>query len=85
MQDGFEYDFSPTDVGVARAMTSYFTVDERLPLLLVHGLLHLIGYDHETMRDWKIMTQKEEEILNILKQFKDQLYCSLESIYPFQK
>jgi probable rRNA maturation factor len=31
--------------------------------LLIHGLLHLIGYDHEEDRDNKIMQVKEKEIL----------------------
>ena len=31
--------------------------------MFVHGLLHLLGYGHETSKDEKIMTQKEEEYL----------------------
>ncbi|WP_423237169.1 rRNA maturation RNase YbeY [Desulfonispora thiosulfatigenes] len=32
--------------------------------LFVHGLLHLIGYDHLTDEDKNIMRQQEEKILN---------------------
>lgn len=31
--------------------------------MFVHGLLHLLGYDHETSKDEKIMTQKEKKYL----------------------
>ncbi|MDI3481140.1 MAG: putative rRNA maturation factor [Tepidanaerobacteraceae bacterium] len=34
-----------------------------LGYLAVHGLLHLLGYDHEDEHNKKIMRQKEEEIL----------------------
>jgi len=41
---------------------------EELNRLLVHGILHLLGYDHEGLR-YKAtkMEEKEEEILNALK------------------
>jgi rRNA maturation RNase YbeY len=32
------------DAGVSKAMSTVFTLDERVPLLLVHGMLHLVGY-----------------------------------------
>jgi probable rRNA maturation factor len=34
--------------------------------LVVHGVLHLMGYDHMTSKDAKIMEQKEIAILNQL-------------------
>ncbi len=34
--------------------------------LFLHGLLHLLGYDHIEEDDKKIMREKEEEILNRL-------------------
>lgn len=40
------------------------TLDQELALLLVHGLLHLIGYDHEKNRyQAKKMRDKETELL----------------------
>jgi len=33
-------------------------------ILLIHGLLHLFGYDHEKDKDYNKMKQKEQEILN---------------------
>ena len=37
--------------------------ERELGFLAVHGLLHLLGYDHMTKEDEKIMFQKQEEIL----------------------
>lgn len=42
------------------------TVDERMRILLVHGICHLLGYDHELDEDYKIMHKKEKEILKKL-------------------
>ncbi|KAJ2744984.1 hypothetical protein GGI20_002521 [Coemansia sp. BCRC 34301] len=38
-------------------------VSRRLPVLLTHGICHLMGYDHESDSDFKIMSQREDEIL----------------------
>ncbi|MFT5726694.1 MAG: pyridoxine 5-phosphate synthase [Desulforhopalus sp.] len=43
------------------------TFQQRLSWLLIHGLLHLQGYDHERSKgDEKIMLKKEQELLNKL-------------------
>lgn len=55
------------DAGVSKAMAREFGLDRRIDLLLVHSMLHLVGYDHETDRDWKEMTKKEEEVIMALK------------------
>lgn len=35
-----------------------------LSFLSIHGLLHLLGYDHMNEKDEKIMIEKQEELLN---------------------
>ena len=35
-----------------------------LSFLVIHGLLHLLGYDHQTTEDEKIMFKLQEEILD---------------------
>lgn len=52
-----------SDAGCSRAMATLFTVEARTLPLLLHSLLHLLGYDHETDADWARMTQREEEVL----------------------
>ena len=32
----------------------------------IHGYLHLFGYDHKKVRDYKVMKKMEEKILKIL-------------------
>ncbi len=54
------------DRGVSGAMAKLTTANERLPLLMIHGLLHLIGYDHETDADYEDMVRMEEMLLNRL-------------------
>jgi len=42
------------------------SIDERLKVLLVHGICHLLGYDHETDEQYAEMKKKEEELLRLL-------------------
>ncbi len=43
-------------------------MEERIIQLLVHGILHLIGYDHEISEaQAEKMAQKENEILRMIK------------------
>lgn len=37
--------------------------ERELGFLAVHGFLHLLGYDHETEEDEKIMFEKQDEVL----------------------
>lgn len=43
------------------------TLDERMRVLLVHGICHLLGYDHELDSDYEIMKTEEERLLNSLR------------------
>lgn len=42
------------------------SVEREIGFLLVHGLLHLLGYDHTIKEDEDIMREKEEKILHNL-------------------
>ena len=39
------------------------TVEEELNLLLVHGILHLLGYEHEADDDAAVMQDRERALL----------------------
>lgn len=43
------------------------TLEERLKVLFVHGICHLLGYDHEIDADWRSMRAKEAFIMKRLK------------------
>lgn len=40
--------------------------ERELGFLLVHGMLHLLGFDHESERDEKLMFDRQEKVLEIL-------------------
>lgn len=40
--------------------------ETRIKVLLVHGICHLLGYDHIEDADYEVMKQKEEELLSLL-------------------
>lgn len=62
-----EDDEEDDDRGVSGAMANVYDPEKRLHMLLVHGILHLVGYDHEEDDDYEAMVTKEEEILTALK------------------
>ena len=39
------------------------TLETRMPILLVHGICHLLGYDHELDEEYKVMQRKENWLL----------------------
>ena len=42
------------------------TWEEELFLYIIHGILHLIGYDHRTVKDKRAMQRKEKELLALI-------------------
>ena len=42
------------------------SMEERFTQLLVHGILHLLGYDHGKRDDLLVMQQKQRKILRLL-------------------
>ena len=42
------------------------TVEEELRLLIVHAVLHLLGFDHKKKKEREIMREKEKEVLDYL-------------------
>lgn len=56
-----------TETAVSRAKQDGRSVSEELDALLVHGILHLIGYDHErSPTDARVMRAKERSLRDLL-------------------
>jgi probable rRNA maturation factor len=51
------------EVAETQAAEYGHTIEEELNLLLVHGVLHLLGYDHEADEDAGAMQARERAIL----------------------
>lgn len=50
-----------------QAVEHQFSLEQELVLLLVHGTLHLLGYDHErSLEEEKIMKQKTWELFALI-------------------
>jgi probable rRNA maturation factor len=44
------------------------TYKEQLEYIIIHGLVHLMGYDHETDADWREMEKVEKKIQLLLEE-----------------
>ncbi len=40
------------------------SLQRELGFLVLHGVLHLLGYDHQTDEEEKVMFERQENILN---------------------
>ncbi|WP_035380249.1 rRNA maturation RNase YbeY [Fervidicella metallireducens] len=47
-----------------QALEYNHSLEREIAFLTVHSILHLLGHDHETEEERKLMRTKEEEILN---------------------
>ena len=45
------------------------TVNEEIKKLLVHGILHLLGYDHKKKKEKVIMREHETDLLSLINDF----------------
>jgi probable rRNA maturation factor len=77
MQEGEFSDITPgllgdvvisLDTAGAEAQAAEITTDERMSQLLIHGILHLIGFDHELGENQaREMEEKSLELLRIIE------------------
>ncbi len=49
------------------------TLETAAALLTVHGMLHLLGYDHQTPKEATVMFEKQQAIFSLLE--KPKHYC----------
>lgn len=51
---------------VLRAKDYGNTWKEEFTLYLIHGILHLLGYEDSNLKNKKVMDQKQQEVLRII-------------------
>ena len=57
------------DTAAREAQNAAMTMERRFIELLVHGILHLLGYDHETDKEQaRIMEAKSRELMELIRQ-----------------
>ncbi len=56
-----------TDTAAREAQVASMSMERRFNELLLHGILHLMGYDHETSeKDARIMEEKSRELMELI-------------------
>ena len=48
-------------------VTTYNSLETEVALLAVHGVLHLLGYDHQTPEETTVMFEKQEAVFGLLQ------------------
>jgi probable rRNA maturation factor len=56
--------FISLDTALRQAKIYGHSLEKEIGILVVHGFLHLLGYDHDTPETEKIMFRRQEEVLN---------------------
>ena len=59
------------DTAAREAANAGISTQQRFDELMVHGILHLFGYDHETSdKDARVMEKKSHELLKVIEPLK---------------
>ncbi len=68
--DGSKIYFGDIVISIEKAMDQAeeygHSLNREIGFLTAHSMLHLLGYDHMTPEEEKVMFKKQEEILNIM-------------------
>ena len=52
------------DTAIRRSKLQRLSIEREIYKLIIHGILHLLGYDHKKKNEAKVMREKELEILS---------------------
>lgn len=56
------------DTAVRESKESGERLEDTVCRLLIHGILHLMGYDHETVREERIMRKEEKRLFLLVRE-----------------
>lgn len=55
-----------TDIAKKQAKQKKISLRDQSLFLIIHGLLHLLGYDHIRLKDYRVMKNKEEKLWKVI-------------------
>jgi rRNA maturation RNase YbeY len=55
------------DTAIRRSKLQKLNIEDEIHKLMIHGILHLLGYDHKKKNAARVMRKKELEILSSIK------------------
>ena len=58
-----------TETALRDAQAGDLSLEDEIDYLMIHGVLHLLGYDHEQPGEAEEMVQKEKEVFFTLKKY----------------
>ena len=73
VDESSDEEYDEDERGVSGAMARVYDPEKRIHMLMVHGMLHLVGYDHIDDDDYELMVVREEEILKELGMMEERL------------
>lgn len=56
-----------TDIAKKQARQKKISLRAQCLFLIIHGLLHLLGYDHLRLKDYKVMKKKEKKLWQVIQ------------------
>ena len=57
------------ETAIRDAKTGDLSIEDEIDYLMIHGVLHLLGYDHELAEEAEEMQEKEKEIFFSMKKY----------------
>ena len=58
------------ETGLRQSVEYGHSLEREIAFLTIHGMLHLLGYDHQALDEEERMLKKQEEILNQWEKFR---------------